>query len=139
MTVSLILIGIALIAACVSDLKSMEIPDWCSVLLVMAARQSDAPLWLALLSMAGVWLLLSIPDFIAHKSCLGGGDLKLSAAFAFCFGWFPALFGLSVAFILAGIIQPILFFVRKEKKPYPFAPYLMAGFGAVTILSVILS
>ena len=68
---------------------------------------------------------------LCGKEGLGGGDVKLAGAAGFLLGWERLLLGLLIATIPASVIMSILSKGKKgENRQFPFAPFLVVGFGA---------
>ena len=121
-TVTLILFPALMAYSAWSDLFTMRIGNWISVLLVMgfvclamASGMSLATLGLAHLSCGAAVLVLTFALFAF--GWIGGGDAKLAAATAVWIGW-PHLadYGLLASILGAGLTLAILRF-RKQDLP----------------------
>ena len=67
---------------------------------------------------------------LCGREGLGGGDVKLAGVVGLLLGWEKLLLGLLVATIPAAVIMLILSKGNEgESKQFPFAPFLVAGFG----------
>lgn len=68
---------------------------------------------------------------LCGKEGLGGGDVKLAGVVGLLLGWERLLLGLLIATIPAAVIMLILSKGKKgENRQFPFAPFLVVGFGA---------
>lgn len=68
---------------------------------------------------------------LCGKEGLGGGDVKLAGVVGLLLGWERLLLGLLIATIPAAVIMLILSRGKKgENRQFPFAPFLVVGFGA---------
>jgi leader peptidase (prepilin peptidase)/N-methyltransferase len=63
------------------------------------------------------------------REAMGGGDIKLSAAFGALLGWQIILEGLVLGFILGAFVAIGLIWAGrlKRKSPLPFGPFICAG------------
>lgn len=69
-------------------------------------------------------------EILRHKEGLGGGDVKLAGVVGLLLGWERLLLGLLIATIPAAIILAILSRGKEgEEREFPFAPFLVIGFG----------
>lgn len=67
---------------------------------------------------------------LCGKEGLGGGDVKLAGVVGLLLGWERLLLGLLIATIPAAVIMLILSKGKKgESRQFPFAPFLVVGFG----------
>jgi leader peptidase (prepilin peptidase)/N-methyltransferase len=67
---------------------------------------------------------------LCKKEGLGGGDVKLAGVAGLLLGWERLLLGLLIATIPAAVILLILSKGREgESRQFPFAPFLVVGFG----------
>jgi leader peptidase (prepilin peptidase)/N-methyltransferase len=67
---------------------------------------------------------------LCGKEGLGGGDVKLAGVVGLLLGWERLLLGLLIATIPAAVIMLILSKGKKgENRQFPFAPFLVVGFG----------
>ena len=62
---------------------------------------------------------------------LGGGDVKLAGVVGLLLGWERLLLGLLIATIPAALVMSVLSRGKTgESRQFPFAPFLVIGFGA---------
>ena len=74
-------------------------------------------------------------EIFYHKEGLGGGDVKLAGVVGLLLGWERLLLGLLIATIPAAIILSILSRGKEgEGREFPFAPFLVLGFGTAMFL-----
>lgn len=117
-----------LFMAAVSDLRRRIIPDWVNFMIVLTALLCFSPEKL-------LGILVALPFFLAAmKGDMGGGDVKLVAASGLVLGFSKALFG-----CVAGLCVMLCFAagsvnIWRQRKAYPMAPFLMAGFLAAYLL-----
>ena len=83
----------------------------------------------------GVFYLISWGfERLCGKEGLGGGDVKLAGVAGLLLGWERLLLGLLLATIPAAIIMLILSKGKEgESRQFPFAPFLVAGFGVAML------
>ena len=83
----------------------------------------------------GVFYLVSWGfERLCGKEGLGGGDVKLAGVAGLLLGWERLLLGLLLATIPAAIIMLILSKGKEgESRQFPFAPFLVAGFGVAML------
>lgn len=121
------------------DLEHMIIPDRFQVILLALGILSvffDRDYeWLSHI-IGGVvgFLVFYLLSFCYEKICgnegLGGGDVKLAGVVGLLLGWERLLLGLLIATIPAAIIMLILKRGKDgEDRLFPFAPFLVIGFG----------
>ena len=121
------------------DLEHMIIPDRFQIILLVLGLVSiffDYQYeWLSHVigGLAG-FLVFYILSFAFEKLCgregLGGGDVKLAGVVGLLLGWERLLLGLLIATIPAAIIMLILSRGKTgEDRQFPFAPFLVIGFG----------
>ena len=120
-----------LLYASVRDLKTREVPDSVSgMLLILSLVDTDIA---RLPSMLLGILLVFLPQFISAlinpSKALGGADIKLSSAAAFLLGAQMGLFALIIGLTLTVIVMPIIRRIRKLPKdqPFPLIPFLSIG------------
>ena len=127
---TIILLALLLYAS-VMDIKTREVPDSISVLLlILGFVDTDIErLPSMLLGMALVFLPQFISALINPSKALGGADIKLSSAAAFMLGVQRGLFALIVGLTLAVMAMPIIRRIRKLPKdqPFPLIPFLSIG------------
>ena len=123
-----------LLYASVRDLKTREVPDSVSgMLLILSLVDTDIA---RLPSMLLGILLVFLPQFISAlinpSKALGGADIKVSSSAAFLLGAQRGLFALIVGLTLAVIAMPIIKTIRKLPKdqPFPLIPFLSIGIVA---------
>ncbi len=67
---------------------------------------------------------------LCKKEGLGGGDVKLAGVAGLLLGWERLLLGLLIATVPATVVLLILSRGREgESRQFPFAPFLVVGFG----------
>ena len=67
---------------------------------------------------------------LCHREGLGGGDVKLTGVAGLLLGWERLLLSLLIATIPAALIMLILSRGKEgEEREFPFAPFLVIGFG----------
>ena len=123
-----------LLYASAKDIKTREVPDSVSVmLLILGLVDTDIA---RLPSMLFGMFLVFIPQFISAlinpSKALGGADIKLSSAAAFLLGAQMGLFALIIGLTLTVIVMPIIRRIRKLPKdqPFPLIPFLSIGIVA---------
>ena len=130
---TIILLALLLYAS-VMDIKTREVPDSISVLLlILGFVDTDIErLPSMLLGMALVFLPQFISALINPSKALGGADIKVSSSAAFMLGVQKGLFALVVGLTLAVVTMPILRKVRKLPKdqPFPLIPFISIGIVA---------
>lgn len=115
-----------------SDIKTREVDDWLSVMIVLTAfigtELADIPLKLLAAVLISLPMLLIV--IICHGKAIGGADLKLAAACTFMLGLIRGTSGL-IAGLTLGIIVTLIINMKKNKaEGFPLVPYLAAGFMA---------
>ena len=130
---TIILLALLLYAS-VRDIKTREVPDSISVLLlILGFVDTDIE---RLPSMIIGALLVFLPQFasalINPSKALGGADVKISSSAAFLLGAPNGLFTLIVGLTLAVIVMPIIRRIRKLPKdqPFPLIPFISIGIVA---------
>ena len=125
---------VLLLYASAKDIKTREVPDSVSVmLLILGLVDTDIA---RLPSMLFGMFLVFIPQFISAlinpSKALGGADIKVSSSAAFLLGAQRGLFALIVGLTLAVIAMPIIKTIRKLPKdqPFPLIPFLSVGIVA---------
>lgn len=123
-----LLIGfLALVSA--TDIKKRKIPDiFETIIICFSVFINDLS---PLSRLLGVAASLPLLLYACKTNRLGGGDVKLVAAFGWCLGWFYAL----AAFLVADLIFAIS---THSNTKYPFAPYLCGVFSFALILTSII-
>jgi Flp pilus assembly protein protease CpaA len=142
---------IAIIAAAISvfvyiawiDCRTMEIPDWCHLMLVgLGCLQIVCGEAIALESRGFGLIAMSLPMFLSNlfrQDSFGGGDIKLCGAAGFLLGAPQIIVGTLIALMLAGVYGGILLLTRikKPKDSFPLGPFLSIGLIA-TMLGALL-
>jgi leader peptidase (prepilin peptidase)/N-methyltransferase len=127
-----ILFSVLLITAGILDARSRKIPDIFPLLIAALgilrlflepAGAADHVLGMLILSVPMLLLTLRFGG-------LGGGDIKLVAAS----GLFLGVHGVTMGVLLAGLLALLamgllsLLRLRSRTEPFPFGPFLAAGF-----------
>lgn len=121
--VKLFVLPLLFVTAAVSDLFTMKIPNWISlviagvffiVALVGGMSMADIGLHVA----AGL-IVLAVSFVFFSQGWIGGGDAKLAAAAALWFGFTDLLNFLLIASVFGGGLTLFLLFFRSQ--PLPFA------------------
>ena len=120
--------------ASVMDIKTREVPDSVSVMLLILGLVdvSIKEIPQMLLGMVLVFMPQLISALINPSKALGGADIKLSSAAAFPLGVQRGLFTLIVGLTLAVIAMPIIRKIRNLPKdqPFPLIPFISIGIVA---------
>lgn len=115
------------VLAALHDLKTLEIPNYISILLLgiggVKVICTPYAFFSAVLGLVAVGLLLLVPCLFVDA--LGGGDIKLCAAAACVVGCMPAALALITGLGLA-VLYSLIF--RKGKAQFALAPFLAVGF-----------
>ena len=120
-----------LLYASVRDIKTREVPDSVSAMLLILGLVDTDIARLPLMLFGA--LLVFLPQFISAlmnpSKALGGADIKLSSSAAFLLGVQRGFFALIVGLTLAVVTMPILRKVRKLPKdqPFPLIPFISIG------------
>ena len=130
-TIRGILLCMILLTASYSDLKSREVADYMSVMVLLTAfigvSMADIPgMLLGGLFVAGMMLLVTL---LSGESCIGGADIKLGGACAFALGTTGGIAGLIIGLVLAIVIN-MCRGKSTRNQSFPLVPYLAAGFLA---------
>ena len=130
-TIRGILLCMILLTASYSDLRSREVADYMSVMVLLTAfigvSMADIPgMILGGLFVAGMMLLVTL---LSGKSCIGGADIKLGGACAFALGTTGGIVGLIGGLVLAIVIN-MCRGKSTRNQGFPLVPYLAAGFLA---------
>jgi prepilin signal peptidase PulO-like enzyme (type II secretory pathway) len=121
------------------DCRTMEIPDWCHLILFgLGCLQIVCGETMALESRGVGLIAISLPMFLANllrQDSFGGGDIKLCGAVGFLLGAQQVIAGSLIALTLAGAYGGITLILglKKPKDSFPLGPFLSIGF-IVTIL-----
>lgn len=126
----------ALAAASAVDCRKRVIPNSLCLLTAAAGLISFSPVQL-------LGPLASLPLLIAaliQPECMGGGDIKLTAAAGFVLGFWQGFWGLALGLLLAALYFCITRLYHKifrrphaltGRTPLPFGPFLSIGFAAL--------
>ena len=130
-TIRGILLCMILLTASYSDLKSREVADYMSVMVLLTAfigvSMADIPgMLLGGLFVAGMMILVTL---LSGESCIGGADIKLGGACAFALGTTGGIAGLIIGLVLAIVIN-MCRGKSTRNQSFPLVPYLAAGFLA---------
>jgi leader peptidase (prepilin peptidase) / N-methyltransferase len=116
------------------DYRTMEIPDWCHLILFgLGCIQIGYGDSIALESRGLGFIAMSLPMFLSNllrKDSFGGGDIKLCAASGFLLGAPQVVVGSLMALMLAGVYGGIVLLLRIKtpKDVFPLGPFLSLGF-----------
>ena len=117
--------------ASVMDIKTREVPDSVSVMLLILGLVdvSIKEIPQMLLGMVLVFMPQFISALINSSKALGGADIKVSSSAAFLLGTLNGLFALIFGLTLAVIVMPIIRRIRKLPKdqPFPLIPFISIG------------
>lgn len=131
-----------MVAVVFIDLEHRIIPDEISLGLIpagLAIRFWSAPSgfgWNACLEgVIGLlvgggffWLVAFLFEKIKKREGLGGGDIKLMAAFGALFGWMGVLFIMLAGSVAGSIVGVVVVLVKKDRHyQIPFGPFLVLG------------
>lgn len=130
-TIRGILLCMILLTASYSDLKSREVADYMSIMVLLTAfigvSMADIPgMLLGGLFVAGMMLLVTL---LSGESCIGGADIKLGGACAFALGTTGGIVGLIGGLVLAIVIN-MCRGKSTRNQSFPLVPYLATGFLA---------
>lgn len=130
-TIRGILLCMILLTASYSDLRSREVADYMSVMVLLTAfigaSMADIPgMLLGGLFVGGMMLLVTL---LSGESCIGGADIKLGGACAFVLGTTGGIVGLITGLVLAIVIN-MCRGKSTRNQGFPLVPYLVAGFLA---------
>ena len=126
----------ALAAPSAVDCRKRVIPNSLCLLTAAAGLISFSPVQL-------LGPLASLPLLIAaliQPECMGGGDIKLTAAAGFVLGFWQGFWGLALGLLLAVLYFCITRLYHKifrrphaltGRTPLPFGPFLSIGFAAL--------
>lgn len=126
----------ALAAASAVDCRKRVIPNSLCLLTAAAGLISFSPVQL-LVPLASLPLLIAA---LIQPECMGGGDIKLTAAAGFVLGFWQGFWGLALGLLLAVLYFCITRLYHKifrrphaltGRTPLPFGPFLSIGFAAL--------
>ena len=130
---AIILLALLLYAS-VMDIKTREVPDSVSVMLLILGLVdiSIKEIPQMLLGMVLVFLPQFISALINPSKALGGADIKVLSSAVFLLGTPNGLFALIFGLTLAVIVMPIIRRSRKLPKdqPFPLIPFISIGIVA---------
>ena len=131
---TLFLIG--LMSAAWTDLRHRQIYDLSSIIIAGAGLISFSPAQL-------FGVLAALPLLIAaliQPECMGGGDIKLTAAAGFVLGFWRGIWGMALGLLLAvlyhcaaALFQKITHYAPSAmaRTALPLGPFLSIGFAAL--------
>lgn len=138
MAIALLTISVFVFVAWI-DYKTMEIPDWCHLILLgLGIIQICYGESIAIESRGLGLIAMSLPMLLANllrQDSFGGGDIKLCGATGFLLGAPQVIAGTLLALMLAGLYGGIAL-IMKTKNPkdtFPLGPFLSFGFIAIMI------
>ena len=126
----------ALAAASAVDCRKRVIPNSLCLLTAAAGLISFSPVQL-LGPLAALPLLIAA---LIRPECMGGGDIKLTAAAGFVLGFWRGIWGMALGLLLAVLYFCITRLYHKifrrphaltGRTPLPFGPFLSIGFAAL--------
>ncbi len=121
------------------DYRTMEIPDWCHLILFgLGCIQIGCSDSITLASRGVGLLAMSLPMYLANlvrKDSFGGGDIKLCAATGFLLGAPHLVAGTLIALQLAGVYGSIALLskLKTSKDVFPLGPFLSLGFIGIIV------
>ncbi len=130
-----IILGVLLLGAAGTDLKSRRIPNFLilgglgcfAILAAVLFVEGEAAL---LPGCLGAGMLAFFIHFIPYRfRCLGAGDVKLAALIGFFLGWKHWLdfLGMYCGVLLAASVV-LLFLGKKRPRALPLAPFMAAAY-----------
>ena len=126
----LILLCILLYAS-KSDVDRLEVPDcaWVMLLILSFVDFGAVNMTSRLIGAAAVFLPQFVFAMLFPTKALGGADMKISAAVAFCIGAGKGMAALIIGLATAVICIPIYRKMKKTAKnePFPLVPFLSVG------------
>lgn len=120
-----------LIFASISDLKTMEVSDKYTFMLL-----GIGVIGVTLDSLMGAAICFVSFFAVAILTNLGGADVKIAGACGFVLGTAPSLIALLIGLSLSLVIELAITLIKKKpmKRHYPLVPYITIGCIAVTIM-----
>ena len=130
-TIRGILLCIILLTASYSDLKSREVADYMSVMVLLTAFIGVSMVDIPGMLMGGLFVsgMMILVTLLSGESCIGGADIKLGGACAFALGTTGGIAGLIGGLVLAIVIN-MCRGKSTRNQGFPLVPYLAAGFLA---------
>ena len=140
-----IMIGTLLVFVYIAwvDLRTMEIPDRCHLILLgFACLQIFCGSVLSLETRGVGLFAMSLPMLfvnLAREGSFGGGDIKMCGATGFLLGAPQMLTGAVLALMLAGMYGGIALLskIKKPKDSFALGPFLSVGFIASMLSGVL--
>ena len=120
--------------ASVMDIKTREVPDSVSVMLLILGLVDVSIKEIPQMLLGA--LLVFLPQFISAlinpSKALGGADINITSSAVFLLGAQRGLFALIVGLTLAVIVMPIIRKIRNLPKdqPFPLIPFISIGIVA---------
>jgi prepilin peptidase CpaA len=117
-TAAILLYGLALLAATVSDLTRYEIPNRVSLAVVAAFALTlpELPIWTSLAHISAALVLFAAGTALFVANIWGGGDVKLLAATTLWTGW-SGLASFLLLTAIAGALLAIILLVLRHYIP----------------------
>lgn len=113
-----------------SDLKSRQVDDGVSVLILAVALigRNFEDIFMMAISAGLICGLMLVVPILSKGSGIGGADIKIAVACAFLLGIQRALIGLIIGLLAAVIHNGIQQKKTGKKEGFPLVPYLAIGF-----------
>lgn len=121
------------------DCRTMEIPDWCHLVLFgLGCLQIFCGESIPLESRGLGMIAMSLPMFLANllrQDSFGGGDIKMCGAAGFLLGASQVMVGSLMALLLAGVygLVALLLKMKQPQDSFPLGPFLSIGFIVVML------
>lgn len=121
-----------------SDIKTMEIPDWCFVSILIAAQNPKPIVFCSVILTYGIIVLICC---VFQKNIpMGFGDIKIFAAIGFVYGSEFMIFVCCSSALICGAYCLVRFCISKQKREFlkkqiPYMPFILLGFILCTIRS----
>jgi leader peptidase (prepilin peptidase) / N-methyltransferase len=116
------------------DLLNSEIPDLMlfpliGITLVGSLILGSPDIGSMIIALVISFIFFGGQYFLSKGTWLGEGDIYLSAAMAFAFGWELMLIAIILTYLIGGITAGILLITKKtsRKAHVPFAPFMVLG------------
>ena len=135
---SFFILLILLYASC-QDIKTMEIPDWCFVCILILSQEPRPIVFFGVIFLYG--LIAAICALLKKNIPMGFGDVKVLAAVGFVRGFEYLIYLFCFSSIVCGAYCLIRLIVTKNKKEFlkgdiPYMPFILCGFILTEILSL---